>query len=258
MASLSICYQLLCRELTIFRSRFGERLVNMGFVFFTNVIVFNYFLAPMGMGPNYGPFIMVGAIAIFGLFDLMSYVSEMVMDMEGSRRITHTLSLPLSSAFVFASIGFNWAVTSAILMIFLVPVGKILLWNQFDLSGVSWWRFAIIYPLIHLFFGYFSLWISSIFSKASQIGNIWTRMINPLFMFGCYFFPYSSIVAISPLLAKVLLINPFIYITEGLRSAMLGAEGNLPFWICPIALSFYCLFFVWHSVKRFKRILDCV
>lgn len=228
-------------------------------VFFTNVVVFNYFLAPMGMGPNYGPFIMVGAIAIFGLFDLMMYVSEMVMDMEGNRRINHTLSMPIPSTLVFISIGFNWAVTSAILIAFLIPVGKLLLWSQFSLSAVSWWRFAIIYPLIHLFFGFFALWISSVFSKASQIGNIWTRVVNPLFMFGAYFFPFSSVLTVSPMLAKFFLINPIIYVTEGLRSAMLGpSEASIPFWICPTMLIFFSMVFIWHSTKRFKKILDCV
>lgn len=254
----NIFYQLLCRDLTIFRRRFVGRLIDMSFVFFTNIIAFNYFLAPMGMGPNYGPFIMVGAIAIFGMFDLMGYVAEMVMDLEGGRRITHTLSMPISSTMTFISIGFNWAVTSCILILFLLPLGKLLLWNQFDFSAVSWWRFAIIYPLIHLFFGFFALWISSVFSKSSQMGKIWTRLINPLFMFGGYFFPWASALAVSPLIAKIMLINPFIYITEGLRSAMLGPEGALPFWICPLALMFFCSFFIWHSSKRLKKLLDCV
>jgi len=76
----------------------------------------------MGVGTNYGPFLLIGAIASFGFFDVVSKVSSLIGDIDGDRKISYTLCLPLSSNAVFGYIGTYWAMNAALVAVFLYLV----------------------------------------------------------------------------------------------------------------------------------------
>src|SRR5258708_5025254 len=100
----NIFLQLMQKDLLQFKRIYKEKLLDTGLLFFTNVIVFAYFLPQAGLGHNYGPFIMLGAIASFGLFDVVGHVSELIFDIEGPCAISYTLSMPIPSWIVFLQI----------------------------------------------------------------------------------------------------------------------------------------------------------
>ncbi|MBM3184388.1 MAG: hypothetical protein FJZ64_03690 [Chlamydiae bacterium] len=83
-------------------------------------------------------------------------------------------------------------------------------------------------------------------------------MINPIFMFGAYFYTWVSLEKLSPTFAWITLINPIVYVLEGMRSAALGQEGHLPFWVCFFSLWGFIFVFASHAIYKLKRRLDCV
>ena len=248
---------LLRRDLRIFNQTFWGKFVNICFMMATMIIAFSYFLPAQGLRAGYGPFVLVGVIAQVGFYDIMSKVTQLIIDMEGDKTILHTLSLPLPSWLVFFQIGLSWSLNSLIISAILFPLGKLFLFFQFDLSAINYLNLLPIAVINNMFFGFFALWITSIIKNMASLGNLFPRIINPLFMFGCFMYSWQTAFTMSPILGYLSLSNPLVYVMEGMRAAILGQDGSLPFWYSFGALTLFTLFFAWDGIRRLQRRLDC-
>ena len=253
---LQVFWQLMLKDLIQFKHEYKDRVINTFMLFLTNVLVFAYFIP--GIGTDYGSFIMIGAIASFGLFDIVGQVSMLIADIEGDRAITFTLSFPIPSWMVFMQMGMRWAIQSFLLVLILFPIGKFFLWTTFDLATVHYGKLLLIFITANLFFGSFALWLGSMLKKMGDITHLFLRFINPLFMFGAYFYPWREALKLSDILGYGTLINPMVYVMEGMRAAALGQMGYLPYWLCLGMLWVFILACGTHATRRLKRRLDCV
>jgi len=258
-AKLNFFLELLRRELTIFRRGYIGEATDTVIMFFNFIVVFGYFIPMGGQGVNWGPFMMVGSIATFGLVSAVNNrVAQVISDVHGDRTISYFLTMPVPSSWVFISMALCWSTVLAILTLILFPVGKLVLFSQFSLASVSWGKLFLIYITLNIFIGFFSLWLAGAFQKINNIGRLWCRVVNPLFMFGAFFYSFKDALTFNPLIAKLTLINPVVYVTEGMRAAMLGQEGSLNFWLCLTVLWGYILLCGWHGIARLKKWLDVV
>jgi len=248
----------MCKDLLQFLRIYPGKFFDTCFLFFTNAIVFTYFLPQSGLSEDYGPFIVIDANASFGLFEIVGQVAELIVDLDGDRTINFTLSMPIPPWLVFVQLALKWALTTILLCTPLFFVGKLLVWNRFSLSQINYFQLLLIYPTLCLFFGLFSLWLTSIIQKVINISSLFLRFINSLFMFGAYFYSWESIYSLSPTLGYISLLNPMVYVMEGVRAAARGQEGYLPFWISFFVLWGFNLSMGATAVSRLKKRLDCV
>jgi ABC-2 type transport system permease protein len=257
-ASFLIFLQLLKRDLRAFISEYPGKLFDTVFLFFTNIVVFAYLMPKQGLDPTYGVFFMMGAIASFGLIGVVGRVSLLLSDIDGERTISQTLILPVSANAVFCYIAIYWAISSILLSILLFPMGKLMLWNHFDLRSVSWIRLIPMYLSANIFFGSFALWLTSVLKGMEELNTLWMRVINPLWMFGAYFYSWQASFALSPTIAYISLINPMVYIMEGMRAATFGQEGYLPYCVSLMVIWGFIFLCGAHACKSLKKRLDCV
>lgn len=250
-------FQLMRKDMRQLQRIFLTKFFDTCFLFFTNVVVFGYFM-PELTRLNYGPFILIGAIASFGLFDIVAQVGELIFDIEGDKTITYKLSMPVPYWVVFGQLAIKWSLNNFILCAPLFLVGKILLWKTFILGNIDYFRLIIMFPTACIFFGFFSLWLTAIIKKLESLSSLFLRFINPIFMFGGYFFTWKASFALSPVIGYLILINPMIYVMEGMRAACLGQEGYLPFWYCFFALWGFIIVFGFFAMRSLKTRLDCV
>lgn len=254
----SIFLQFMRKDLIGFRRIYLGKFFDTCFLFFTNVVVFGYFMPQLSSDLSFGTFILIGAIASFGLFDIIAQVGELIVDIEGDRTIQFNLSMPMPSWVVFGQLAIKWALNNFLLCTPLFLLGKLLLWNQFDLGKIQLGKLLLIYPTVCLFFGIFSLWLTASIKKLKNLSSLFLRFINPLFMFGGYFFTWQASFELNSLLGYALLVNPMIYVMEGMRSASLGPEGYLPFWTCFATLWGFNILLAWIGISKLKKRLDCV
>lgn len=153
--SLHIFLQLLRKDLLSFRREYISKLIDTLLFFFSNVLVYSYFMPYQGLSENYASFFVVGAIASFGLIEVVGKVSIFMADLEGERAISQIIIMPIRSEMIFAYLAVFWAVTSALLAVFLFPIGKLLLLHRFDLEKISYFKFFIMFITVNLFFGFF-------------------------------------------------------------------------------------------------------
>ena len=251
--SWQVFSQLLRRDLFAFKREYPSKFIYTLFLFFTNVMVFCYFLPQEGLPKEYAPFFLVGAIASFGFVEVVGKVSVFMADLQGDRTISHTLVMPIPSWVVFCYIGIFWALTSALIAIFLFPIGKLFLFTEFDLSLISYSRLIPMFITINIFFGFFALWLASVIKDMGSINSLWLRYIVPLWMFGAYAYSWEASYQLSPTVAYFTLINPMVYVMEGMRAAALGQAGYLPYWVCQTALWAFIFACTLHAIRRLKR-----
>ena len=254
---LYIASQLILKDLVLFCRGFGSKFIDLTIMLSLNVIVFGYFMP--GASKDFGTFILVGSIASFGFFEIVGKVGMLISDIDGDRTINHKLILPIKTWWVLAAQAISWAIESIIINILLFPLGKILLYNHFNLSAISYFRLLPIIVISNLFFGFFALWVTGMLKGGMRsLSHLWIRFISPLYMFGCYFYPWTDAYKLSPIIGYVSLLNPFVYVMEGTRSAVLGATGYLPYSLSFIVLVLFIVLFGWHAVKRLKMRLDFI
>lgn len=256
-----IFWQLTRRDFRIFKKILPGRLIDTTILILGNLLIFAYVFPMQQIGGNrfnFGLFIFSGSIFLYSYFDSIAYTTVTVSDIESDQTILHTLSLPIPSALTFIQMVVSWAMRYGLAALIVIPLGKICLLDEFKMSSVNWAKFALIYVVAYMFFGCFFLWLTSVVKKISNLGHLFTRVGNPMFMFGAYFFTWYQADKIAPFFAKIILINPLLYAFEGIRSVIVGPELFLSYWLCIGMLILFSIVMGYDGVRRLKRRLDCV
>src|ERR1700733_13956410 len=88
----------------------------------------------------------------------------------------------------------------------------------------SWWFLIAVLILASLLAGALGLTIGT-FVQPKQIGLIFGVVIMPITFLGCVYYPWAALQSIKWLQIGVL-VNPIVYISEGLRAALTPLTGH--------------------------------
>jgi ABC-2 type transport system permease protein len=86
----------------------------------------------------------------------------------------------------------------------------------------------------------------------TQIGLMFSLVLAPMIFFGCTYYPWSAL-ARFPILQKAVLINPVVYSSEGLRSALVPQFPHLPVAAIVGALVVFNAAFLAAGLRQFRR-----
>ena len=250
--------ELLRRDLLMFRFDYLKAMINSMIWLFCTVIVSNYVLSAMGIKAGFGIFILVGSLASVSLFRCIHSIPGLLGDIEGEGTISYYLTLPMRQSMVFVRYAISFATKAAIVSISVLICSKICLWQIFDLSNLSIFKYFIIFIISHIFIGFFAVLIASYTPDMSYFENVWSRVIFPMWFLGGYQFDWFTLYRQLPALAYFNLFNPLTYILEGNRVAFLGQAGYLNFWACCLMLILFTLLAAYFGICKFMKRLDCV
>jgi len=85
----------------------------------------------------------------------------------------------------------------------------------------------------------------------TQIGLMFSLVIAPMMMFGCAYYPWSSL-SFAPVLQYAVLVNPLVYASEGLRGT-LTSVGHIPVGLVIGALVAINAILLFVGLKRFQQ-----
>lgn len=255
----TIFKHLLHAEFIEFRKGFLDKMIDLSIVVFCSIVVMGYLVATQfNIGSAFGSFTLAGALASQGLWQVYPRVAGLIMDFDGEKHIAYQLMLPFPSWFIFIKLITYYTLSSIATNIFILPMGKLLLWNSFNLANINWIQFAFIFVLSNIFYAAFTLWVTSLTKDMSQMERVWIRFNFPLWFLGCSQNSWAAFHNLMPTIAYLNLCNPIVYIMEGTRAALLGQAGYLPFWHSCAALVGFTVLFAWLGINRLKKRLDFV
>ena len=257
--SMETFLALLIRDIRVFKKRFIGRSID-SIVWVLSLVLIAHHIMPM-FGVNnsqFGAFTLVGTLAVWGFFEMCTSIAMIIGDLEGNRSISYFLTLPIKQSLIFVEMAIASAYRSMVTSILILPTGALLLGDSFSLSSVDWIKFIIAFSVVNLFYGFLTLLIASKTPDLTFLGTIRMRILFPLWFLGGYQFTWKMLYAKSKILAYLTLLNPMIYVMEGIRSSVLGPEDYLPFWICMTALTALSALFGFIGIKHLLKRLDCI
>lgn len=244
-----------CKSL---RATLLDKIINISSWVIITIFVNGYLLPQMGIAANYGLITFGGVLAVAGMFEVYGIVAQLIADLLHEKIIYYYATLPLSANLLFIRmIAFN-SCLSGFLTLCVLPLGKLLLWNDLDLLSFNWPYFVVAVIIANIFYGAFSLFTASFVYGFHQLGNVWSRFMFPLWFLGGFMFPWKILYQTVPAFAYLDLLNPLIYISEIYRIVLLGQEGYLNFWLCVCMVSIFTILCGWIGIKRFKKRCDFI
>lgn len=245
-------------DFKLYKRTIKNKLIDLFIWIITMVSVTAYLMPYFGLQKSYAAFTIASLIASAGLFELYTGVTNLISDFEGNNITSYYLTLPIPSVFIFIRNILFYSFNTATLAILVLPVSKLIVWNDFDLSHFSLFKFLIIFMLTNLFYACFTLWIASRVENMEKIGSVWMRFVYPLWFLGGFQYSYQVLYNVNPTLAYISLINPMLYIMEGTRAAVLGQENSLNFWLCAGMLLGFIVICSVIGIIHLKKRLDFI
>jgi ABC-2 type transport system permease protein len=115
----------------------------------------------------------------------------------------------------------------------------------------SWFLLAAVMVFSSTLTASMGLWLGTVVDPR-KMQMVFAVVLLPLTMLGCVYYPWSALHVIRWLQILVL-INPMVYMTEGLRAALTPSIGHMPLWAIMLALVGGTALFGYLGIRSFRN-----
>jgi ABC-2 type transport system permease protein len=200
------------------------------------VIVFGYLLPKMGfMGRGYTTALLPGVLAISLTFSsIQSVALPMVQDFGWTKEIEDRLLAPVPIWMVAAEKIVSGVLQGIVSALFVLPVARLIMGPIPNLSFGHFGTVLFITVLGAAAFSSLGLFLGTAI-QPQQIGLMFGVILAPMIFFGCAYYPWQGLSAV-PVMKYAVLINPLVYVAEGMRAALTPAAPHMPLGVVILAL----------------------
>jgi ABC-2 type transport system permease protein len=135
--------------------------------------------------------------------------------------------------------------------IIVIPMGWLLLRPGVELHLFSPLTFVVVTVLVAFLSACGGLALGCSVDQ-NKIGLMFSMVLTPMIFFGCTYYPWSAL-ANFPILQKVVLINPLVYASEGLRGALVPQFPHLRVVAVLLALLVFDSLFLVIGLRQFRH-----
>ncbi len=249
---------LLIRDARTFQQHILTRMIDACVWSGASLYVSQYLLPLFGMDLKFASFLVLGNLAVWAIFEVGTNMSILLGDLQGNNALSYYLSLPIPSSLIFVRLALTDAYKSFMATTPLLFLSKLILQDHFSLSSIHYPKMIACWVLSHILFGFFGLFVSSITKSFEYVTTIRQRILFPIWFLGCYQFTWHMLYQANPTIAYLNLLNPVVYVLEGMRGSTNTDLPTIPFHICIIAMIFFITLFAYLGIRKFKKRLDCV
>ena len=244
---------LLRRDITVARRELVFFLIRTTMQPLLFTIIFGYLMPRMGLlGKGYGAMMLPGVLALsLTMSAIMSVSMPMVVEFGHTKEIEDRLLAPVPNQIVAIEKIVAGTIQGIIAALFVLPVARLIMG---PIAGLSFANFGIIVLMTVLGGATFSA-IGLVLGTAfppQQVGMMFSIVLAPMMMFGCAYYPWQGLRAV-PVLKWAVLINPLVYVAEGLRGALTPSIPHMPLLASSLALVALTLLFTMLGLRTFMK-----
>lgn len=200
------------------------------------LIVFGYLLPKMSfMSDAYKTTLLPGILAVsLTISAIQSVALPMVQEFGWTREIDDRLLAPVPTKVIVAEKIIGGVIQGLISAVVVLPIARIILG---PIPGLTFAHIGLVILVTLLGASAFSslgMWLGTAISP-QQIGLMFSVIIAPMLFFGCAYYPWRGL-DVVPIMKYVVLINPLVYVAEGLRGALTPSVPHMPLPIVLVAL----------------------
>jgi ABC-2 type transport system permease protein len=216
------------------------------------VFIFGRVMVQSGyMPPQYKSLLLPGIMAISMVFTgVWAVAMPVISEFQFTREIEDRLLAPIENHWLAVEKVFAGMVQALIAGLVVIPLAWLLL-RPVEISINAPLSFAIITLLVALFSASGGLALGCTVNQ-QHIGLMFSMVLTPVIFFGCTYYPWSALNTF-PVLQKIVLINPLVYASEGLRGALAPKFPHLSTVAVVAALFFFDILLLFIGMRQFER-----
>jgi ABC-2 type transport system permease protein len=217
------------------------------------VFVFGRVMTTSGMmPPEYKSLLLPGIIAISMLLSgLQAVAFPMIADFQFSKEIEDRLLAPMAIEWVAIEKVVAGSLQALIAGAVVIPTALVVLGSGVQISFAQPLELLALSVLVAVMAASVGLTLGCSLGQA-HIGIMFSLIVGPMIFLGCTYYPWSALEKF-PLLQKLVLVNPFVYASEGFRSALAPQFPHLPGVIVFAGLLAFNALFIWLGLKQFRK-----
>jgi ABC-2 type transport system permease protein len=217
------------------------------------VFIFGRVMVDSGFMPKaYKSLLLPGIIAITMVFTgIWAVAMPLIAEFQWTREIEDRLLAPIDVAWLAIEKVVAGMIQALVSGLVVIPLGWLLLRPGIDLSMHAPLEFIAIILLVAAFSACGGLTLGCSINQ-QHIGLMFGMVITPMIFFGCTYFPWSALNTF-PILQKLVLINPLVYASEGLRASLVPQFPHLATVAVLVALVFFDCLLLLLGLRQFDK-----
>src|SRR4051812_45478610 len=232
----SIFFALLRRDMRVARRELPFFLLRTTLQPLMFTIVFGYLLPKMGfMRAGYSTALLPGVLAISLTFSAIQSVAlPMVQDFGWTREIEDRLLAPVPTSLVAAEKIIAGVLQGIVAGLVVLPLARLIMGPIPNLTFGHIGTVLLIIVLGGSAFSALGMWLGTAI-QPQQIGLMFGVILAPMIFFGCAYYPWQGLSAV-PVMKYAVLINPLVYVAEGMRASLTPTAPHMPLPVVLVAL----------------------
>ena len=217
------------------------------------LIVFGFLLPKMGMlRGGYQTTLLPGILAVsLALSAIQSVALPMVQDFGWTKEIEDRLLAPVATWVIAAEKIIAGVMQGIIAALFVLPLARLIMGPIPNLSFAHFGDVLVITVLGATAFSSLGMWLGTAIAP-QQIGLMFSAIIAPMMFFGCAYYPWRGLDAV-PVMKYVVLVNPLVYVAEGMRGALTPDVPHMPLLAAMGALMVISALFWTAGLRSFRK-----
>ncbi|HEX2601535.1 MAG TPA: ABC transporter permease [Gemmatimonadaceae bacterium] len=249
----SVFFALLRRDMRVARRELPFFLLRTTMQPLMFVIVFGYLLPRMGfMGEGYTTALLPGVLAISLTFSsIQSVALPMVQEFGWTKEIEDRLLAPVPIWLVAAEKIVSGVLQGIVSALFVLPVARLIMGPIPNLSFAHFGDVLLITLLGAAAFSSLGLFLGTAI-QPQQIGLMFGVILAPMIFFGCAYYPWQGL-SVVPVMKYAVLINPLVYVAEGMRAVLTPGVPHMSPRVVVVALVLVTAIFWTLGMRSFMK-----
>ena len=244
---------ILMRDVTVVRRELPFFLLRTTLQPLLFVVVFGFVLPKMGMIPHeYTATVLPGVLALsLTLSAIQSVCLPMVQDFGATNEIEDRLLAPAPIALVAVEKVVAGTLQGVIAAVVVLPLARVIMGPIPGLTFANAGILTVVTLLSGAAFSAIGLFLGTAIPP-KHIGLLFSVILGPMIMFGCTYYPWRGLDAV-PAMKWGVLVNPLVYVSEGLRASLTPSLPHMNVWGIAVALLSIVALFTFLGLRTFEK-----
>ena len=217
------------------------------------VFIFGRVMVGSGYLPaSYKSLLLPGIMAISMVFTgIWAVAMPLIAEFQWTREIEDRLLAPINIYWIAIEKVIAGMIQATVAGLVVIPLAWLVLRPGVDISVHSPLILAVIILLVAAFSACGGLALGCSINQ-QHIGLMFGMVITPMIFFGCTYYPWSALKNF-PVLQKLVLINPLVYASEGLRASLVPQFPHLATTAVLAALAAFDVLLLVFGLRQFDK-----
>jgi len=205
-------------------------------------------------GPTFATVLLPGLVAVSIIFQGIQAVAlPLVQEFSYTKEIEDRVLAPMSVNLVGLGKVFAGAIQAMLSACIVFPIVMFVhaKGQGPTITHANWPLFAVVLILASFLGASFGLLIGTSFAP-QQVPLVFSIIVLPLTLLGCIYYPWSFLSPIAWLKYAVL-VNPLVYMSEGMRAALTPKVGHMNLVVVLLAMAAVTAVLLLQSLRKFRQ-----